>query len=668
VDQTQREFLAEIDDLIEQLFDDLYQLREKQGDPHSRRPLLEGVFRRVHSVKGSASSIGLDSLSEIAHEFETLLDALRTGRIQLDDVVLDTLEDAINALSESLSVYQEGTAPVPPQALFEGIHRLTTGISPQPKGIETIPSQLPSEIWQGLTEAERTHLTEVLKEGADLFVIATNFDVGDFDEEFCNLKERLVELGEVISTSPTVDPQHPDKVNFRVLFANNSTAEDLQNLSSSLTGVTANELRRVTIDIQTNDGETKELDSSSTAVLSSTNTVRLDLNELDSLISSTHELFRATSTLLDFAPSSCPANAQQFLATREDEIRRSFMALEDQIINLRMVSVERILKHAVRAGRVAAQLAQKEIEFEILGAGLRPDKHLCDLIADPLQHLIRNAVDHGIETREERLLQGKSPQGKVRIEAARYGSRTHIRVTDDGRGVDPIIVSRAATVLGIIEEGEQLDMERCLRLIFRPGFSTAASVSSVSGRGVGLDVVETATEQVGGEVRVSSEPGLGSSFEISMPMTFGLLHSTVLVSGGLRYCLDASQVIASEIASATLIEKAQTGDWIKLKGEPLPLLSLRKLLGEDAKVDQSGEVHIVTCHLPQRKGERGRTIALMVDDVEGSEELLIRNLGRHGVRWRGIAGAAELRDGTVALVIDLRGLLDSIQLKLPDLV
>jgi len=668
VDQTQREFLAEIDDLIEQLFDDLYKLREKQAAPPSRRALLEGVFRRVHSVKGSASSIGLDSLAGIAHESETLLDALRTGRVQLNDVVLDTLEDAINALSEALSAYQNGAVPPPPEALFECIHGLTDGVATEPKDIETIFSLLPSGIWQGLTEAEKTHLAEVLREGADLFVVATNFDVRDFDEKFYNLKEKLAELGEVISTSPTVDPQVSDKINFRILFANNSTSEDLKNLISCLTDVTADELKEYTSDKKRSDTEAtlrKEVDSPPTT----TNTVRLDLNELDGLISSTHELFRATLAALGFALSNCPdANTQEFLATRDVAIRGSFMAVEDQIINLRMVSVERILKHAVRAGRVAAQLAHKEIEFEVVGVDLKLDKLLCDLIADPLQHLIRNAVDHGIETREERLSRGKLPLGKVKIEAARYGTRTNIRVTDDGRGVEPAIVSRAATALGIIEEGDQLDMERSLRLIFRPGFSTAASVSNVSGRGVGLDVVETAAEQVGGEVRVSSEPGLGSSFEISMPMTFGLLRSTVLVSGGHRYCLDAGQVMASELANVELIEKDETGERIRIQGEPLPLLQLCQLLGEPAKIEPSGEVHIVTCHLPQRKGERSRPLALLVDDVEGSEELLIRNLGRHGVRWRGVAGAAELRDGTVALVIDLHGLLDAMQLKVPEFI
>jgi len=663
VDQTQHEFVAEIEDLLEQLFDDLYKLREKP-EPRLQRSLLDAVFRGIHSIKGSASSIGLDRLGEIAHQFENLLDAVRLGRLKLDDTVLDAVEDSINAISEALNIYRSETVPPLPLELLERIRRLISEESlTKPDDFEAILSQLPSEIWQSLNESEKSHAQDVIKEGANLLLLSTNFDIADFDRQFYSLKENLAELGEIISTSPTVDPEHKNKINFRILFASDSSPEELATLTARFPAVTTRGLMNCTIKNRSSRAALEvpeEQEARPIPDTSRSNAVRLDLNELDRLISSTHELFQATSTAIDLAQSNCvDAQAQEAFAAKATEIRRSFMAVEDQIINLRMVSVDRILKHTARVGRAAAQIAHKDIEFEIRGSGLRLDKLLCNIIADPLQHLVRNAVDHGIESREERVLKGKRPRGTVLIEIGLEDGRTRVRVTDDGRGVDPEIVGRAAAQLGLIQQGAELDMEGSLRLIFRPGFSTASAISSVSGRGVGLDVVETATEQVGGEVRVSSEPGRGSSFEICLPVTFGLLHATVLVSAGNRYCLDASVAIASEIASCTLIERGELGEAIKLHNEILPLVSLRRLLGQPPSDCDSRELHVVTCRLNEKPEKRDRQVAIAVDDVDGEQEVLVRNLGSHAVRWPGIAGATELPDGTIALVLDLPRLLNS---------
>ena len=196
-----------------------------------------------------------------------------------------------------------------------------------------------------------------------------------------------------------------------------------------------------------------------------------------------------------------------------------------------MVSLGPTLQRAARAGRAAARLNEKQVDFEVVGSDLRLDKLLCDAIADPLVHLVRNAVDHGIETPDARIAAGKPERGKVLIEAAKVGGKTRVRVTDDGRGVDPEAVSRVASQLGIVAEKDSLDMTRTLRLIFRPGFSTLLEASTVSGRGVGLDIVETEVELVGGEVRVSSDPGKHTIFELRLPGTFSLLNSTVVKSG-----------------------------------------------------------------------------------------------------------------------------------------
>ncbi len=662
MDQSQREFLIDIEDLIEQIFEGLNELRQKHDDGRLRRELLDEVFRRVHSVKGLAASIGLDSLSDVAHEFESLLEAVRAGRARLDDAVLDAIEDAANALSGSLTLSATGKVVPSPRALFERIRGLAQGNRTSARAdTESILNELPSDIWQSLSEDEKRHVVGAIEEGAQLFVIPTNFDIADFDEQFYRLKQKLAVRGEIISTSPTVNAERPDKIDFRILYASDSTIQEVRNEAATFAGVTVNEL--------TNADASNELivadeagspSSDSVPDSSFSNSIRLDLNKLDRLISLTHELFKTTSTALDLGLSNClDVQSENAYETMVNQTRQSFMAFENEIINLRMVSVDRILKRALRAGRNTARLAKKEIGFEILGMDLQLDKLLCDAIADPLLHLVRNAVDHGIETTEERLLAEKITRGTVRIETLSEGCRTRVRVTDDGRGINPEIVSRAAESLGIIDKGVTLNMERTLRLIFRPGFSTVSSASRVSGRGVGLDVVETAVEQVGGEVRVSSVPGCGSSFEIRLPVTFGLLRATVIASAGNRYCIDANLVISTETIEANQIQQDEAGEVLRSENLVLPLLRLSELLGQPKKEAGADEpLNIITCQFSDERADEGmnKRIAIVVDGIAGTEEVLVRNLGSRAGRWQGIAGATELRDGAVALVLDLQPL------------
>jgi two-component system chemotaxis sensor kinase CheA len=333
------------------------------------------------------------------------------------------------------------------------------------------------------------------------------------------------------------------------------------------------------------------------------------------------------------------------------------MDLENELINLRMVSLTSTLQRVMRTGRTAARSTGKEIDFEVAGKDLRVDKLLADALVDPLIHLVRNAVDHGIESEAERVRLGKERRGKIRIEATSEGAQSRIRVSDDGRGIDPKMISEAAARLGIISEPAELDFERSVRLIFRAGFTTLVAATDVSGRGVGLDVVETAVEQVGGELRVSSKPGNGTTFEIRLPVTFGLLSATVLVANGSRYCIPTNQVVEIECtAGETKPTKKRT---TLEKSRPI---NLSELLGQTKTKKQSKKKsQLINCRVSveQQANDSREGIRLSVDEVQGTEEVLVRSLGRHGGRWYGIAGATELRDGTVALVLDLPRLLSA---------
>jgi two-component system chemotaxis sensor kinase CheA len=683
VDQSQRQFLAETEDLIEQIFADLDELREQANDRRARRELVDRIFRRIHRIKGSAASLGLEGLSEIAHEFENLLGAVRTGRVGVDNDVLDTCESAAIALFESLHLASSGVIEPSRRALFERIQILAQGNSAnEGPAIGSVLDNLPFGMWPSLTGDEKHRLKQAVEEGDDLCVVTTSFDITSFDEEFSRLKEKLGARGEVIATSPMVDAERADKINFQILFAGRSNLDvadpDLISFadlgirkiaSKTETSASGNKAEPESPGGQPGGGGANSLVAGLrlTPAASVSNFIRTDLDDLDRLISSTHDLFRATAKALELALSQPygMAGVQEELERLDVKIRRSFLSVEEKLIGLRMVSLAPVLQRAVRAGRAAARLSNKEIHFEVVGSNLKLDKLLRDAIADPLIHLVRNAVDHGIETPEEPAGATEKKRGLVRIEVTSEGRQTCVHVTDNGRGVDPELVSQAAIKLGVIGTDTLLDMDRSLRMIFRPGFTTLSSASTTSGRGVGLDIVETAVEHVGGELRVSSQSGKGSTFEIRLPSTFGLLRSTMVASGGSSFCIDSAHLVKIEVIAASQIEKFENREALRSESEVVPIVRLRELLGQPAdETGYSDLVHIITCEFPEKghldDSHRNERVGIVVDKVVGSEEVLVRNLGRHSSRWTGIAGATELRDGTVALVLDLRRLIQGV--------
>jgi two-component system chemotaxis sensor kinase CheA len=683
--ENQAEFLLEIEELIEKVFLDLEQLRALDAQPEASgragRELLDRLFRHVHSIKGSAASCGLAGVSQIAHEFEHLLAELRAGRVLPDQAIVTTCESATEALSESLRLATSGFVEPTRATLFA---QLTAAVRrqtalPLSDATETILRRIPHAIWQASTEPEQQRLRSVVTGGSSLFLVDASFDLANFDEQFFSLKEKLGELGEVISTSPAVDAERPGQVAFRVLYATDVGTREIEAVVRNFPAV------QIEVVSDTASGLAEPMEPSdllapaaaATRAATTANFVRIDLDKLDQLIFNTNELLGTTakSLALALADMQLATPVREELQSSSERIRTSFLALADELINLRMVSFGPMLRRAQRAAKQAARLAGKEIDCEILGVELRLDKLIADAIADPLIQLVRNAVDHGIETSDERRVAGKKPRGTIRIEAISEGSQSRLRVVDDGRGIDPQLISDAAQRLGIVPGDSPLDVDRSLRLIFRPGFTTLAAASDLSGRGVGLDIVETAVEQVGGELRVSSKPGAGTTFEIRLPVTFGLLAATVLVSGNNRYCIPTSQIVEIEVLPISEAD-ALSGNTAQSSPDPGKIISMRELLGQarDCELDQASESgspeqrrgrqsSVLTCEYRtgQAVGDETKRVRLSVAGIAGSEEVLVRNLGRHAGRWHSVAGATELRDGTVALVLDLPRLLGNFE-------
>lgn len=671
-DSILHEFLAETEDLVEILFGDLQALRVRHSEGRARRELVGRIFRHVHTIKGSSATVELEAITKIAHEFETLLDAVRLGRVTIDDAVLNAFDSAANAISQSLNAVAQRQAPPETGDLVDLLRKLALPRSDDnaPIAVKKTLHALPEEIARSLSKHEEHRLREALDEDANLFVINVSFELATFDKRFRDLSDALAQDGEIISTLPGLSGDSPDEIGFRIIYAAKAKRADLEARASefgklSFTELTTAKASKSKAGNRAEEVETRSASSQPTSISSLTTHVRVELAELDKIISLAHEiLVESTIALTSSQASNSGPSERTSIEQQAEASRDRLVIIEERLIGLRMVTVSQILERAARAGRLAARATGKDVTFVTTGGDVKLDKALADAIADPLLHILRNAVDHGVELPSERKRIGKKPRGTVRLEARGEGNRVVLRVVDDGRGIDPLRITRAAAAQGVIEAGRLLTKPQALRLIFRPGFSTAASVSSVSGRGVGLDVVERAVEQVGGELHVSSEPSAGTTFEIVLPTTLALLPSLVVRSSGHLYCIEASRILETGIIAVDDVQRNLSVGTIDWRGSSIPLVEMRKLLVQsprDAqKLGESVAVIIISC-LPgmgTAEGNGEKRAAVIVDAVEGQTEALVRGLGRHRARWRGISGATDLRDGTIALVLDLPRLLE----------
>lgn len=670
-----REFLAEAEDLIEELYGDVAELRERRGEGPARRELVARTFRHVHTAKGTAAAAGLDPVGRVAHEFESLLDAVRRGGAPLDEEALDACEEAVGALAESLDAAARGAEWEVPARLVERLRRLAAQKPAAVADVHAAEELLPPEVARGLSAPERQRLAEAVAEGARTYLVSVKFDLSDFDEQYRRLSESLKESGEVVSTQPFVNDVGPGRVGFRIVYASTEAFAKLSERAAAFdarldaAGTDAGPADKTFEKTRDGASETSEASEAAPPATTTTRTsssstsatgVRVTLEELDELISTTHGLFADTLGALELALAGAEGRAE--LEGRARSVRRRFFELEERLIGLRMVSLRASLLRAARAGRAAAREADRSVEFEVAGGDARLDRSLAERVADPLLHLVRNAVDHGIETEAERVAAGKPAAGRIRVEADSEGGLVVLRVSDDGRGVDVEAVGRAAAAAGLVTTGATLTEAHALRLIFRPGFSTAGQASLVSGRGVGLDVVERAVEEAGGEVRVRSLRGRGTTFELRLPTALALLPAHVVTSAGRRYCLGASHVVEVGHAEASEVSSPGPRRTLRWRGRELPLVELRELLGLGTQEDEThGAARRAYVVARARQGADGEArAAIAVDELEAQSEVLVRGLGRHAKRWSAVGGATELRDGTVALVLDLPRLLESL--------
>jgi two-component system chemotaxis sensor kinase CheA len=675
------EYLSEADELLEKLLVNLDLLDANHADPDPA--LVNRIFRSVHSLKGLSGMMGLGELQELAHEFEDLLDDLRLGHLRLDASSCAGLQEAGAGLAALMGSAARGTAD---EEDFERMRELLAGIASRTReGVRerhdvSATLILSEQETKLLTDYERHRISENLIAERSFFAIAVEVEIEKLDKDYGVLSSRLSDKGELITTLPG-DEAATSGVSLKLVFATKLKESQVKSLVSDFKG----KVTRLGPSGWRKAGERLRVvgrkRSAASAILPPgfadeslrqlSPSVRVDMNQIDELSGLAHELSIQTEKLARMAGvflaagnlGSMEGIELRFTARR---IEREFVELEERLVALRMVSLAQTFTRAARlGGRLARQLG-KSVTVETTGRETQVDKVIVDRVADSLYHMLRNAIDHGIETPDERKLAGKKARGRIKIEATLEGARAVISMTDDGRGIDPAAVRRRAVEAGLITESEDLGPQETLRLIFRPGFSTADHVSAVSGRGVGLDAVERTIHALGGEVQIASEVGKWTRFDVAVPTTLVMISAFIVRSGQWRYAVNVNQIIELSYTASEEVVGRDGRRSIIWRGETVPLVELRYLLG-------FGGARILLPHGASEGGETAsngsgrvpllitraadRTVAVAVEGFDKHKEIIVKSLGSTGDKIKGVVGAVDLEGGEVALVIDLPTLL-----------
>jgi two-component system chemotaxis sensor kinase CheA len=683
------EYLSESEELLDSLLSDLDALGAQGGAPDIN--LINRAFRRVHSLKGLSGMMGLAEVQSLAHDFEDILDDLRLGQLATGERTNALLQEAGAGLAALVGGAARGTAA---EEDFDRLRQLLSAISlkcrERPRKDESGAGSLNLSDRERalLTEYEEHRIKENARAGRAFYSIVAAFEIGKLDTRYRALTSKLEEAGELIATLPE-KTSDAATVGFKLVFATASREADLKRIVEPF-GARVSRLerstwkragdalraagRRMPRRAGSNRSERDEFPAvlppsfAQEALQPLSPSVRVEMSQIDELSGLAHELSigmeRMTAMAEKFlAASNLGARERSHLRFSARRMKREFIELEERLVELRMVALAQTFTRAARlAGRLARELG-KSVSVEVSGRDTQLDKVIVDRVADSIYHVLRNAVDHGLETAEERKLAGKPARGKIKIEARLEGTRAVISISDDGRGIDPAEVHRRALEAGLIAPDDELTEEETLRLILRPGFSTADQISPVSGRGVGLDAVERALYQLGGEVRISSEKGKWTRFELAVPTTLVMISAFIVRASNWRYAINVAQIIELLLVSPADILGRDGRRSIRWRGNVIPLVELKYLLGlggarplhqstpGDGDANATGDIPLLITSAADKH------VAVAVEGFEEQREIVVKSLGSLGRKLKGVVGAVDLEGGDVALVLDIPGLL-----------
>jgi len=628
-------FRQEARDLLEQIEQDLLDLTHQPDN----RTLVDAVFRGLHTLKGSGAMFGFDGLAAFTHHCETAFDRVRKGEApataELVAAVL-AAQDHMRALAEGLDAPADRG-----EALLEDLRRAVEGAGSSPAEASESPVghtwrirfSLPSDCLANGTRP--LALLDELRELGDCEVVAVTDHVpplGALDPAACHLAWEV--------TLGTIHPRSAIEDVF--IFVIDDMTLEIEALSEDRPPAADQDVPKASAEQATGPAFIPAANAASEAgAPRSSETVRVPAERLDELMDRVGELVIAQSRLKQLANNSVELQ----LRAVAEEIERLASDLRDTMMVVRMVPVIQLFGRFRRLIHDLARDTGKSIELATEGETTELDKTVIERLADPLVHLIRNSVDHGLETPEDRLAAGKPAVGRVTLSAHQAGAEVIITITDDGRGVDRARVRAKAEEAGLVAPDASLSDKDLLQLIFQPGFSTAKSVTSLSGRGVGMDVVKRAIEALRGSIEISSTPGQGSQMALRIPLTLAIIDGLLVRVGAALYVIPLAAVEECVELSLEQDLRSTGRTLLTIRDRLVPFIRLRDMFRTGIAPDPHQKVVVVSIG-----AER---VGLVVDQILGDHQTVIKSLSRFHADVATFSGATILGDGGVALILDV---------------
>ncbi|AHF01653.1 chemotaxis protein [Thiomicrospira aerophila AL3] len=661
-----------------------------EGRPDAEK--INEIFRAAHSIKGGSGTFGFSEIAGFTHVLETLLDEMRdykrdvtqqAVRIMLDAV--DILRDMLTKLQHHEPIDQERSDHV--QAQMEALLAGEQAANPTPSSISSSsePSLVNQDtdsvrLWHIVMHPER-HLLQTGNEPLRIFrelQTLGNLDVSvdteelvaweDYNPEEVYLKWNLMLSGEISEDAINEvfewidgDGAHIQVMPIKAAGKNDAPAENtvaaktMEIQPADSVSAPASVAKTASVEKKVDTKASADLQKKSAQADGS---IRVNLNKIDQMVNLVGELVITQSMLSQFGEQAeqNPDSTEWVDKLKEglSHLERHTRELQESVMNIRMLPVSFAFNRMPRIVHDVSQKLGKTIELVMEGENTELDKTMLEQLTDPLVHIVRNSIDHGIESPEKRLAAGKPEKGTVKMAAFHQGGNIVIQITDDGAGINTDRVHQKAIEKGVIEADANLSHDEIVDLIFHPGFSTAEVVSDVSGRGVGMDVVRRNIRGLGGSVEVHSESGRGSIFTIRLPLTLAILDGQLASVGAQTYVFPLVSIVESIQVDSSLVKGiAGQTELYKLRDQYIPVIRLHSLFGVDnAQSDLSKGLLVVV-------EEGGKRAGLFVDDLMGQQQVVIKSLENNFMKIFGVAGATILGDGKVALIIDVAGVVSS---------
>ncbi|NID16849.1 chemotaxis protein CheA [Luteibacter yeojuensis] len=651
-------FLIEARELLESLGEQLVDLESSPGDVD----LLNAVFRAFHTVKGGAGFLGLNPMVELCHRAEDLLNEARNGAVVLNAGFMDALLESLDLLNDMMRA-ADGGVPIDaaPRSLLDRLLIPGRAASAPPVAlaapIAAPAAAVPSRPYDPIEDEFEAMLDAARNERDPAPTSSGTIS----DDEFEALLDSLYGTGAPGAEPDAAAPEPaPVPAPAPAAAAGNTISDDeFEALLDSLHGAAAPGVAVAVAPAGTDPSAAPSLPVSAPepakpapkpqpekrAASAAETTVRVDTHRLDGLVDAAGELVLVRNRLTNLAPRGTNDPMERAIG----ELERVAEDLQNAVLRMRMQPVGKLFSRFPRIVRDLARQLGKEIELVTEGEETDIDRTVVEALADPLVHLLRNSVDHGIEMPDVREREGKPRSGTVRLAAGQFGDRIVITVTDDGKGMDPEVLRRKAVEKGLMDEEQaaRLDERECYEIVFRPGFSTASQVSDISGRGVGMDVVKTKIVELGGTLSIDSRVGHGSTVRLSVPLTLAILRVLMVRVGNRLLSLPLSNVAEVFELVPGQIQELDGRIVASHRQRALPLADLGRWAGAAGKGG-----HVVVVQIGHQ------TLGCLVDEVLGREDVMAKPLGPFLKDVPGVAGATITGDGRISLVLDLSGLAD----------